>query len=541
MRAFGLSRGLSLAAAIVAELAAVFVVCLAFGQPAAAQGFFDERYPFWQPDRWRRSSPPQSQADDDRPPDFSRAPAPKKPETPPTSTIMVFGDAMADWLAYGLEDAFSDTPEIGIVRKHKTYSGLIRYEARRDSPDWAQVARETAAAEKPNFIVMMIGVADRQAIREAARPAAPAHARNAPAGSTTPPAPREGATEQKTEPQAGEQKADAKTDTKQEQDAEQQPVIAAPEPAGRGGRTVSANHEYRSEKWEELYIKRIDDTIAALKSSGVPVYWVGLPPLRGTRSTSDMQYLNDLYRNRAEKAGIAYIEVWDGFVDENGRFTVQGPDFEGQIRRLRTSDGVYFTKAGARTLAHYVEREIRRDVNRVIPPVAAVPAPEEAAPQNARGASAAIPAAPATPAARPLVGAPVLLNATPSDSETLLGGSAPRPVSDGAAARVLVKGEPAVAAAGRADDFSWPPRAPNAEFAGPLPASPPIAVAATKPAQQQPAAPVRQAATAPQQARPPQPQYARPSPGPYWRSSPSWGSSWGGGGGGFFGLFRGDR
>ena len=29
------------------------------------------------------------------------------------------GDAMADWLAYGLEDAFSDAPEIAIVRKNK--------------------------------------------------------------------------------------------------------------------------------------------------------------------------------------------------------------------------------------------------------------------------------------------------------------------------------------------------------------------------------------------------------------------------------------
>ena len=38
----------------------------------------------------------------------------------------------------------------------------------------------------------------------------------------------------------------------------------------------------------------------------------------------------------------------------------EGPDFEGQIRRLRAGDGVHFTRAGARKLAHYVEREIRR-------------------------------------------------------------------------------------------------------------------------------------------------------------------------------------
>ena len=39
--------------------------------------------------------------------------------------IVVLGDANADWLAYGLEDAYSENPEINIVRKHRTDSGLI--------------------------------------------------------------------------------------------------------------------------------------------------------------------------------------------------------------------------------------------------------------------------------------------------------------------------------------------------------------------------------------------------------------------------------
>ncbi len=90
-------------------------------------------------------------------------------------------------------------------------------------------------------------------------------------------------------------------------------------------------------------------------------------------------YLNELYRARAEKAGITYIDVWDGFVDEAGRFTLQGPDFEGQTRRLRAGDGVHFTKAGARKLAHYVEREIQRVSLPGSEPVA-LPASEPQAP-----------------------------------------------------------------------------------------------------------------------------------------------------------------
>src|SRR6202048_3213502 len=100
--------------------------------------------------------------------------------------------------------------------------------------------------------------------------------------------------------------------------------------------------------------------IGVVKAKGVPVLWVGLPAVRGAKATADVLFLNSLYRDAAGKAGITYVDVWDGFVDEAGRFMQQGPDFEGQIRRLRSYDGAYFTKAGAGSLSHYVEREITR-------------------------------------------------------------------------------------------------------------------------------------------------------------------------------------
>jgi uncharacterized protein len=110
----------------------------------------------------------------EQPPDYSHAP-PATPRKDATVKVVVMGDANADWLAYGLEDAFSEKPEIGIVRKHRTDSGLIRYDQRRDS-EWPQVAREIITAEKPKFVVMMIGNNDRQTIREKAPPPAPANA-----------------------------------------------------------------------------------------------------------------------------------------------------------------------------------------------------------------------------------------------------------------------------------------------------------------------------------------------------------------------------
>lgn len=420
------------------ELFAAVLVSLALTAPASAQFFpFGDRFPFFGGERFRR--PPVYQ-EPRAPVDYSHAPSPRKSETAPLTTIVVMGDSMADWLAYGLELAYADSPEMGVVRRHRTWSGLVRNDQKSDHPDWPATAREILAGENANFVVMMVGLNDRQSIRE--RP--PVH--------PAPPKP----TAQKNGKEAKDAK-DAKEakdgkdgkdqkETKDEQAANGEASAPSSQPTGPGG-----TYEFRSEKWADFYVKRIDETIAALKSKNVPVIWVGLPPIRGTKSMSDISYLNDLYRSRAEKAGIIYVDVWDGFVDESGRFAVQGPDFEGQIRRLRTPDGVYFTKAGARKLAHYVEREIQRVMNNRATPVS-LPVTDEPLPQTPTPK-------PGTSMPRPMSGPVVPLTANVNESNELLGGGSPhQSVSDPTATRVLVKGDPIPAPAGRADDFAWPRR-----------------------------------------------------------------------------------
>jgi uncharacterized protein len=185
--------------------------------------------------------------------------------------------------------------------------------------------------------------------------------------------------------------------------------------------------------------------IAALKTKGVPIVWVGLPAIRGSKSTSDMNYLDELYRARAEKAGITYVDIWDGFVDDQGLYTQQGPDFQGQTRRLRTYDGVYFTKAGAEKLGHYVEHELRRVLMSHVLPVA-LPGPEEQSP-----AKAAV--------GPPAIGPVVPLSAVSGGEGGELLGAASHPTgqeSDPLATRVLKGGDAIAAPRGRADDFSWP-------------------------------------------------------------------------------------
>jgi len=459
--------------------AAVLAVAQLASVTAEAQFFWDQQYQSRDQYQYRRARPqsggffqnwfspynsrpredeysqrrPRRQQHAQQPAESSRAPSPRQTESTvaPTTSIVVMGDDMADWLAYGLEDVFSDSPEISIVRKNKLYSGLLRYDAKGDL-DWWHVARDTLGKEKADYVVMMVGVNDRQDIREKDLvKEAETRAKDQQAKDEA-----EKRTGQKT----------AKADDTQETGAR----------VAQSGNKAGGPVEFRGDEWAKIYSRRIDDTITALKGKGVPVIWVGLPSIRGARSTADAAYLNDLYRARAERAGITYVDVWDGFVDEAGKYSNYGPDYEGQVRRLRLSDGVFFTKSGAVKLARYVEHELSRNIsNRV--PVALPSGLVEPAPSGAK------------PAERPLTGpvVPLTGGATPKDSDELLGGPGSSPIhGDATAVKVLAKGETVAAPPGRADNFAWP-NGSEAKSARAAPEAPvtgqpnPEAVVAAKP------------------------------------------------------------
>ncbi len=387
--------------------------------------------------------------------DFSKAPPPEKREAVPERNVMVLGDGMADWLAYGLEEAYAEQPDMGVIRKHKTVSGLIRYQPKGDPADWAAAAKGILATEKPDAIVVMLGLNDRVAMREPAAEKSDGKSSDKKSDKkdarvkpeAKPADPKSGTTA----PGA----ADAAKPDDKAVDTELPPEDAADNDAPptitpeKSTRSPNGIYQFREERWVELYTKKIEEMIGVLKSKGVPVLWVGLPAVYGAKGTADMLFLDSLYRDAAGKAGITYVDVWDGFVDEAGRFLQKGPDFEGQPRKLRSDDGVYFTKYGARKLAHYVEREITRLLAARSAPIEL---PTEPATPDAN-------AQPGQPAPRPLAGPILPLVASSVGTDQLLGGPGSRPAAvDALAARTLVKGEPLAPPAGRADDFVWPRR-----------------------------------------------------------------------------------
>ena len=118
-----------------------------------------------------------------------------------------------------------------------------------------------------------------------------------------------------------------------------------------------------TDAWDDLYGQRVEAFVKKLRAKGLAVYWAGLPIMRSPDDSDDAEELNDIYREKSFINGAKFIDTWSGFTDESGRYSAVGPDMSGQIRRLRDDDGVHFTPRGYLKLAHFAEKEIRRDLS----------------------------------------------------------------------------------------------------------------------------------------------------------------------------------
>jgi uncharacterized protein len=226
--------------------------------------------------------------------------------------------------------------------------------------------------------------------------------------------------------------------------------------------------ESLSPAWRERYAARIDALLAAFKEKGASIVWVGLPIMKAEQYSADMARLNDIYKARAEKAGASFVDIWEPFADERGQYSAFGPDVNGQNVKLRTADGIHFTEAGARKMAHFVEGELLRLLEARLPaappPNAETTKREPGAPEAAivfpSPAGAPPTAAPTLPE-RPLIGpAQSLTGALPPADELARRGAAPVAGDAGAAAQAVanhlfVDGRDQPARPGRIDDFAW--------------------------------------------------------------------------------------
>jgi len=208
-------------------------------------------------------------------------------------------------------------------------------------------------------------------------------------------------------------------------------------------RIGEAREQLLTENWTKEYQARSTALAAAISERKVPFIWVGQPPFKSKKMLSDMVAFNDVYEQATESIGGEFIDIWDGFVDENGAYVTNGPDINGQPVRLRSNDGINLSKAGKRKVAFYTEKPLNKLLG-----IGGAPGP----------ASAGIAALPETgpqsrmPIDRTL---PVSLDDPELDGGTELLGLQATPKNDArtAAERLVIEGLAPDPVPGRADDF----------------------------------------------------------------------------------------
>ncbi len=125
--------------------------------------------------------------------------------------------------------------------------------------------------------------------------------------------------------------------------------------------SVQGSPDKLSEKWLEEYNNRITKITTAAFNSKIPLVWVGLPPVRSGKMNADYLIFNELYRTKVEaNQGGEYVDIWNGFTNEEGKFVSAGPDINGQIVRLRGSKGINMTRAGRAKLAFFADKALQK-------------------------------------------------------------------------------------------------------------------------------------------------------------------------------------
>lgn len=216
---------------------------------------------------------------------------------------------------------------------------------------------------------------------------------------------------------------------------------------------------FGTDQWRNIYAARVRRLIAHFTTRGIPLYWVGLPPVRDEGRNEALKYVAEIIEKEVKAAGAKYIPVYRAFATADGRYTDRFPDESGKVVRMRARNGVHFIKAGNTRLASIVAKVLLRDVAEAGPDEPE--APEVIAAEDGKDAITGPVMGHRGPLGQVSVVAASELPgegaATITAMTRVLHSRQRIPPPDSPAQRLFIDGEWPRPPSGRADDFSLPP------------------------------------------------------------------------------------
>ena len=112
-------------------------------------------------------------------------------------------------------------------------------------------------------------------------------------------------------------------------------------------------------EWTVEYQRRVSGVVSALRAANKPTIWIGLPPMSKSTYDKTMTGISEIQRLAAFGGGAEFLDIYERFADEEGKYTSYGPDLSGKSVRMRKDDGIHFSAAGADKLAFYLAQSLK--------------------------------------------------------------------------------------------------------------------------------------------------------------------------------------
>ena len=110
--------------------------------------------------------------------------------------------------------------------------------------------------------------------------------------------------------------------------------------------------------YDDKYKERITAVLRNAAAAKAALLWVGLPAMRLPAADKDAREKNRLFQEAIAAFGAAdiqYVEPWKlNGASAADTFASYGPDLNGRMVQIRSSDGEHFTVAGETLTAVYL-------------------------------------------------------------------------------------------------------------------------------------------------------------------------------------------